>query len=922
MRPGRFLEWLAETAIRRPRSALVLALLGCLALAAPALTLKLDVDLVRLLPEGSPAVARFHELADSFGASDQAFVAIEISDASQRERAGEVIDGLADALLAARWTPPGAAVSEPLLLACDGRGDPRWTATLLDQVGVETWRLLDDRRLDLLIKRLEPRVLAKRLALGPPPDLPVELADRDLLAVWRDCFLPFWQERMGEGGPVERHGGHLVAQGGRFHLLVLRPAHPAYHRAFTQHFTTVLSDLAARVAADPAHAGLTIHTAGGHFIAAADYRSARSAALGNLWQGIAGVALLLALGFRSWRVPMLVAVTLLPATAAAYGAARLLCGPEVSLVVAGFTAALIGLGDDVLIHLLSAFGRHLGGGPCDRPARMEAARGAAHELAGGIFAGIATTVAAIAVLGLSDFRGLRQLGAMAAAGLAIILVQLFVVVPAVLVLWGWRVRQPSGKSFARRVPAWRWPLLALLALLAAGTVAILADGPLVRFDSRARSLRPTHDPLFDRQRQLGEKLGLPVDQVQFLITGDTREAVAETGALLRAAAEQVAVPQQLVVEAELGAALPASVTVTGALSLAGPRILDTPAGRMRVDQVKDGRLNGLRWLDGPPLMAVPSQSRVTVRPLLLTPSDPLSLAAPARQRAVRARLRNEVDWAGVEAVLAQNEAVLRSRHARFLADLASLRAGLAADRALTPGDLLDSPLGSALAGVWSERHGTVRLALRLSAPDVGHGLNVGELCAALGVARDGGMWGSAGAQVAATGIPVLSEALGEALVSDLRRLAGWAGFAVVTLVLLLVGGIRPALAVLAALLTSALLTLAGTEPGIEAVQVAYINPETGADCQKILGFSALMLRPGERLHMAARSSAMVFHQIEGGAEIAIEGHRFVMDEADTCCIPGYVPVTLLNRHADQPAFIFIADDAPLQKKLGVYEIRN
>ncbi|MDP3672143.1 MAG: cupin domain-containing protein [Telluria sp.] len=121
---------------------------------------------------------------------------------------------------------------------------------------------------------------------------------------------------------------------------------------------------------------------------------------------------------------------------------------------------------------------------------------------------------------------------------------------------------------------------------------------------------------------------------------------------------------------------------------------------------------------------------------------------------------------------------------------------------------------------------------------------------------------------------------------------------------------------------AALLTLAETEPGIEAVQVAYINPETGADCQKILGFSALMLRPGERLRMAARSSAMVFHQIEGGAEIAIEGHRFVMDEADTCCIPGYVPITLLNRHADQPAFIFIADDAPLQKKLGVYEIRN
>jgi len=121
---------------------------------------------------------------------------------------------------------------------------------------------------------------------------------------------------------------------------------------------------------------------------------------------------------------------------------------------------------------------------------------------------------------------------------------------------------------------------------------------------------------------------------------------------------------------------------------------------------------------------------------------------------------------------------------------------------------------------------------------------------------------------------------------------------------------------------AALQTLAAAQPEIEAVQVAYVNPESGADCQKILGFSALMLRPGERLNLPARSTAMVFHQIEGGAEVSIDGHRFVLDEADTCCIPGYVPVTLANRSPREPAFVFIADDAPLQKKLGVYEVRN
>ncbi|MDR3370288.1 cupin domain-containing protein [Rhodoferax sp.] len=121
---------------------------------------------------------------------------------------------------------------------------------------------------------------------------------------------------------------------------------------------------------------------------------------------------------------------------------------------------------------------------------------------------------------------------------------------------------------------------------------------------------------------------------------------------------------------------------------------------------------------------------------------------------------------------------------------------------------------------------------------------------------------------------------------------------------------------------TALEILARVQPDMEAVQVTYINPETGADSLKILGLSALMLRPGETLSLPTRSTAMVFHQIEGSACVSLQGHQFNLSEADTCCVPGYTPITLKNQSADQPAFVFIADDAPLQKKLGVYEVRS
>lgn len=120
---------------------------------------------------------------------------------------------------------------------------------------------------------------------------------------------------------------------------------------------------------------------------------------------------------------------------------------------------------------------------------------------------------------------------------------------------------------------------------------------------------------------------------------------------------------------------------------------------------------------------------------------------------------------------------------------------------------------------------------------------------------------------------------------------------------------------------AALVALAASHADLDAVRVAYVNPETGSDCQAILGYSALMLRPGETLRLPARLPAMVFHQIEGGSEVGVAGRVFTRAEADTCCAPGYEPVTLKNRSADTPAFVFIADETPLHKKLDVYEMR-
>jgi len=121
---------------------------------------------------------------------------------------------------------------------------------------------------------------------------------------------------------------------------------------------------------------------------------------------------------------------------------------------------------------------------------------------------------------------------------------------------------------------------------------------------------------------------------------------------------------------------------------------------------------------------------------------------------------------------------------------------------------------------------------------------------------------------------------------------------------------------------AALLSLADNQPGLDHVQVTYANPETGDDAENILGFHALMLRPGQTLTLPARSPAAVYHVIEGAARVGVPGQAFDLAPADTCCMPGYTATTLVNASATEPAFLFVADESPLHRKLGVYEVRQ
>ncbi len=121
---------------------------------------------------------------------------------------------------------------------------------------------------------------------------------------------------------------------------------------------------------------------------------------------------------------------------------------------------------------------------------------------------------------------------------------------------------------------------------------------------------------------------------------------------------------------------------------------------------------------------------------------------------------------------------------------------------------------------------------------------------------------------------------------------------------------------------AALISIAENQPNLDCIQVTYINPETGTDTENILGFYSMMLKPGQTLRLPARSPSCVFHVIEGGAQVKLDKETLNLELADTCCIPGYTKITLENSSKQNPCFLFLADESPLHRKLGVYENRG
>jgi gentisate 1,2-dioxygenase len=115
-------------------------------------------------------------------------------------------------------------------------------------------------------------------------------------------------------------------------------------------------------------------------------------------------------------------------------------------------------------------------------------------------------------------------------------------------------------------------------------------------------------------------------------------------------------------------------------------------------------------------------------------------------------------------------------------------------------------------------------------------------------------------------------------------------------------------------------SLGRVTPAGEPVQLAYVNPETGRECLPTLGLSALQLRPGEDVRLPKRSASAVLHVVEGAGTARIDGTEYVFAPGDVLAVPTHSRVSLINASARRSAYLIVVDDAPLHRKLGIYQV--
>jgi predicted exporter len=327
---------------------------------------------------------------------------------------------------------------------------------------------------------------------------------------------------------IDVSSGLFLSPDGGALLVVARPLKPPQDVDFSKELLAAVEGVELGLSAEIS--GVRIDHAGGYLFAVQDEGRIRHDIITTSTISMAAIVGLFALVLRRFSMLLILLVPLALSTLWTLGVAAIYPG-HLNVVTVAFAAILLGMGDDSLTHLYLRAREEATSAP-DRAAALRSAMVATGP---SILVATLTSGLAFASLTFVEFRGLSELGLIAAIGMLNLLISVFLLFPCLLSL------SPAGSipSAPLRLPmgpfvAWhRWAMKRRTVVLACAAALVIGAGASctrLQFSSDFRSLRGKDEAQARLDRLLAPFAGAP-DPIHLL-----REASSPEEALRAAEA--------------------------------------------------------------------------------------------------------------------------------------------------------------------------------------------------------------------------------------------------------------------------------------------------------------------------------------------------------------------------------------------------
>lgn len=491
--------------------------------------LRFDTDVLHLLPPHEPAVKTFTDTIAQFESLDNLLVVVRVPEGAALDPYEAFVDRLGDRL---RKVDGLTEVTFKL----DAPED------LLASFLPKALLFMNDASRAGLVARLsdqgiETRVSELRRQLSAPQAMAVKaLARLDPLGI-SEVLL---SQAGGNRGSLQADwtSGYLLSGDHRLLLLLGKPTKPAQDIEFTRGLVgRVEGEIAAtraewkEIGGDDVLPEPEVGIGGGYMIALSDASLIQSELALNMGTSAVGVLLLFLFAFRRWSSLTYPIIPLGGGLLLAFGFSRLAFG-TLNSATGGVAALLIGMGIDFVIV---SYGRYVE----ERRAAQsveEALSGMVGTAGLAVVFGALTTAATFYAFCVTDFTGLRQMGALAGTGILFCAACVMILLPALLA-WSEDRRVAKARDTALHMHAFgsdrlmrlcqRRPWQAL-AIGAALTIVAALLAPRIHFEDSMAKMRPAGNPGILVQEEVGRHFGSGFDQMMLVISGDSAEEVLET----------------------------------------------------------------------------------------------------------------------------------------------------------------------------------------------------------------------------------------------------------------------------------------------------------------------------------------------------------------------------------------------------------